>query len=199
MDMKEKMPITPVTPVPTPSAAIAAEAHERGLRPSKPIQPEPSTLRSGSDRARHRGLARRPAPAPRARHWARSENERRTMSTSSMARSRRSRTSRSDIHDDLVTAFIGPSGCGKSTFLRCLNRMNDTIPSARVSGRIELDGQDITTPGDGRGAAARAGRHGVPEAEPISQVDLRECRLRPAHPRPCQLTRRRSTRSSRSR
>ena len=50
-----------------------------------------------------------------------------------------------DIHDDKVTAFIGPSGCGKSTFLRCLNRMNDTIPSARVTGRIELDGQDINS------------------------------------------------------
>jgi phosphate transport system ATP-binding protein len=50
------------------------------------------------------------------------------------------------IYDDRVTAFIGPSGCGKSTFLRCLNRMNDTIPSARVSGRIELDGEDITNP-----------------------------------------------------
>src|SRR5213595_2320423 len=49
------------------------------------------------------------------------------------------------IYDDLVTAFIGPSGCGKSTFLRCLNRMNDTIPSARVTGSIELDGEDITT------------------------------------------------------
>jgi phosphate transport system ATP-binding protein len=48
-----------------------------------------------------------------------------------------------DIHDDRVTAFIGPSGCGKSTFLRCLNRMNDTIPSARVTGTIELDGHDI--------------------------------------------------------
>ena len=48
-----------------------------------------------------------------------------------------------DIHDDKVTAFIGPSGCGKSTFLRCLNRMNDTIPSARVTGKIELDGSDI--------------------------------------------------------
>ena len=48
-----------------------------------------------------------------------------------------------DIHDDRVTAFIGPSGCGKSTFLRCLNRMNDTIAAARVTGHIELDGQDI--------------------------------------------------------
>ena len=42
-----------------------------------------------------------------------------------------------------VTAFIGPSGCGKSTFLRTLNRMNDTIPSARVEGEITLDGEDI--------------------------------------------------------
>ena len=51
-----------------------------------------------------------------------------------------------NIYDDLVTAFIGPSGCGKSTFLRCLNRMNDTIPSARVTGHIELDGEDINGP-----------------------------------------------------
>ncbi|MGD9664054.1 MAG: phosphate ABC transporter ATP-binding protein PstB [Novosphingobium sp.] len=42
-----------------------------------------------------------------------------------------------------VTAFIGPSGCGKSTFLRSLNRMNDTIPNARVEGEILLDGEDI--------------------------------------------------------
>jgi phosphate transport system ATP-binding protein len=48
-----------------------------------------------------------------------------------------------DIHDRMVTAFIGPSGCGKSTFLRCLNRMNDTIPSCRVEGKITLDGEDI--------------------------------------------------------
>ena len=48
-----------------------------------------------------------------------------------------------DIEDKTVTAFIGPSGCGKSTFLRCLNRMNDTIDIARVEGLIELDGEDI--------------------------------------------------------
>ncbi len=48
-----------------------------------------------------------------------------------------------EIADRTVTAFIGPSGCGKSTFLRCLNRMNDTVAGARVSGRIELDGEDI--------------------------------------------------------
>jgi phosphate transport system ATP-binding protein len=48
-----------------------------------------------------------------------------------------------DIPDGTVTAFIGPSGCGKSTFLRCLNRMNDTVASARVTGEILLDGQNI--------------------------------------------------------
>ena len=48
-----------------------------------------------------------------------------------------------DIGRNEVISMIGPSGCGKSTFLRCLNRMNDTIDIARVSGKITLDGQDI--------------------------------------------------------
>ena len=48
-----------------------------------------------------------------------------------------------ELQDKTVTAFIGPSGCGKSTFLRCLNRMNDTIDVCRVEGLIALDGEDI--------------------------------------------------------
>ena len=48
-----------------------------------------------------------------------------------------------DIPDKMVTAFIGPSGCGKSTFLRCLNRMNDTIDTCEITGEILLDRQDI--------------------------------------------------------
>ncbi len=51
-----------------------------------------------------------------------------------------------DIPERSVTSFIGPSGCGKSTFLRCINRMNDTIPICRVTGRIAIDGQDIYDP-----------------------------------------------------
>jgi phosphate transport system ATP-binding protein len=51
-----------------------------------------------------------------------------------------------DIEDKTVTAFIGPSGCGKSTFLRCLNRMNDTIDICRVEGTILLDKEDIYDP-----------------------------------------------------
>ncbi|WP_373456669.1 phosphate ABC transporter ATP-binding protein PstB [Loktanella sp. Alg231-35] len=51
-----------------------------------------------------------------------------------------------EIDDKTVTAFIGPSGCGKSTFLRCLNRMNDTIDVARVAGDILIDGEDIYDP-----------------------------------------------------
>jgi phosphate transport system ATP-binding protein len=51
-----------------------------------------------------------------------------------------------DILDKTVTAFIGPSGCGKSTFLRCLNRMNDTIDTCRVEGLITIEGEDIYDP-----------------------------------------------------
>ncbi len=51
-----------------------------------------------------------------------------------------------DVGRRQVLAMIGPSGCGKSTFLRCLNRMNDTIPGARVTGSIKLDGRDIQAP-----------------------------------------------------
>lgn len=52
-----------------------------------------------------------------------------------------------DLARDQVTALIGPSGCGKSTFLRCLNRMNDTIPICRVEGELKLEEQDIYAKG----------------------------------------------------
>ncbi|MBL4741275.1 MAG: ATP-binding cassette domain-containing protein, partial [Sneathiella sp.] len=51
-----------------------------------------------------------------------------------------------DIPENQITSLIGPSGCGKSTFLRCLNRMNDTIEGCRVEGSITLEGQDIYAP-----------------------------------------------------
>ena len=51
-----------------------------------------------------------------------------------------------DVEENQVTALIGPSGCGKSTFLRCLNRMNDTIDIAKVGGKITLDGEDVYNP-----------------------------------------------------
>ena len=51
-----------------------------------------------------------------------------------------------DVGRNEVLAMIGPSGCGKSTFLRCLNRMNDTVPGCRVSGSIHLDGENIYDP-----------------------------------------------------
>jgi len=64
-----------------------------------------------------------------------------------------------DIGNGVVTAFIGPSGCGKSTFLRTLNRMNDTIAGARVTGEILLDGEDIY--GDQMDAVALRARVGM--------------------------------------
>jgi phosphate transport system ATP-binding protein len=51
-----------------------------------------------------------------------------------------------DVSKNRITAFIGPSGCGKSTVLRCINRMNDLVPSARVEGSIEYFGQEILSP-----------------------------------------------------
>lgn len=51
-----------------------------------------------------------------------------------------------EVKANQVTALIGPSGCGKSTFLRCLNRMNDLVETAHVSGKVTLDGQDIYSP-----------------------------------------------------
>ena len=52
-----------------------------------------------------------------------------------------------DIEEKQITALIGPSGCGKSTFLRCLNRMNDTIPGARAVGSVAIDGMAVYSPG----------------------------------------------------
>ena len=150
MDMKEKQPITPTTPVPTTSAAISAEARRKG----------PSTMRkevSEVPESSSRLDARESAPLIDMSHL---ENlEHRSDERIEPGREAKMSADKVDvfygdkqalkgvsikIYDDLVTAFIGPSGCGKSTFLRCLNRMNDTIPSARVTGRIELDGADIT-------------------------------------------------------
>lgn len=51
-----------------------------------------------------------------------------------------------DVLENRVTAFIGPSGCGKSTFLRCINRMNDLIDGAKLSGKVTIDGLDIYDP-----------------------------------------------------
>jgi phosphate transport system ATP-binding protein len=52
-----------------------------------------------------------------------------------------------NIQPHQVTAIIGPSGCGKSTFIRCLNRLHEVVPGARVSGKVFLDGEDIYAPG----------------------------------------------------
>jgi phosphate transport system ATP-binding protein len=86
-----------------------------------------------------------------------------------------------EIPDNAVTAFIGASGCGKSTLLRCLNRMNDTIPGARVDGR-DPDGRHRHQRPKSTRPGAHPHRHGLPEAQPLPDVDLRQYRLRPAHP-----------------
>jgi len=133
--MKEKMPLTPVTPVPVTSTAIAAEARGQDVTPLE----RPMATMQAAGQAK-RGFS--PAidkdagePKMRARDVSVFYGDKQALHDVSI-----------DIHDDRVTAFIGPSGCGKSTFLRCLNRMNDTIPNARVTGEIELDSHDIYDP-----------------------------------------------------
>ena len=51
-----------------------------------------------------------------------------------------------EIFENQVTSLIGPSGCGKSTFLRCINRMNDTIDICRITGKVLIDNDDIYKP-----------------------------------------------------
>ena len=82
-----------------------------------------------------------------------------------------------------ITALIGPSGCGKSTLMRCLNRMNDLIPAPTVERRDPLPRRGPLRRRRRPGRGAQADRDGVPEAEPVPEVDLRQHRLRPARAR----------------
>ena len=154
MGMKEKLPITPTTPVPTASAAVAADAQRQGpstvdeeaMLPH--AEHEPSPLDAPAPE-RHSVHALDAALAANSSAAEPDPNRSPKMAAKGVSVFYGDKQALKDvsinIHDDRVTAFIGPSGCGKSTFLRCLNRMNDTIPSARVTGCIELDGADITT------------------------------------------------------
>ena len=133
--MKEKMPLNPL---PTTSTAIAAEAHEADLtKPEEAAGTDvaPSLDNPGDEPESLPPIDPSKMPKMRAHDVDVFYGDKQALKGVSI-----------DIHDDRVTAFIGPSGCGKSTFLRCLNRMNDTIPTAKVTGQIELDGQDITDP-----------------------------------------------------
>ena len=76
------------------------------------------------------------------------------------------------IHQNRITALIGPSGCGKSTVLRCFNRMNDLIESARVEGRVEYHGVDLYGREGRSGRGPAPDRHGLPEAEPVPEEHL---------------------------
>jgi len=138
----EKQPITTNSTVPFPSTAIAAEAagDDAGLAKEDTAWtqvPEPAPHLT--DVATEHADAAEPdsgrTPKMRAEKVSVFYGEKQALREVSI-----------QVHDDKVTAFIGPSGCGKSTFLRCLNRMNDTIAGARVAGHIELDGADINSP-----------------------------------------------------
>ena len=83
-----------------------------------------------------------------------------------------------DIADRSVTALIGPSGCGKSTYLRALNRMNDTIDSCRFERAHSSRRGGHLRPRRRPGGGPSQSRHGLPEVEPVPEVDLRQRGLR---------------------
>ncbi len=149
--MKEKMPINSTTPLPMPSAAIGAEAHREGGSTTDPqVAPEPQPAAAAEPGIAQTREAVAPVPQappdPTLESDAARTPKMRARGINVFYGDKQALKDVSiDIHDDRVTAFIGPSGCGKSTFLRCLNRMNDTIPTARVSGDIELDGEDVNS------------------------------------------------------
>ncbi len=132
--MKEKIPLNSTTPVPFPSKAVAAEAHFDDPTAAGPdgTDAAPNLDRPGASPPVTMPDEGRPKMTARDVRVFYGDNE-------------AIKGVGIDLHVDRVTAFIGPSGCGKSTFLRCLNRMNDTIPSARVTGAIELDGENINS------------------------------------------------------
>jgi phosphate transport system ATP-binding protein len=128
--MKEKTPMTAIPPEP---ATMSDDPVAAGP-PLMSEAPGGMTVSLGADADEHEEKAPARTPKMRADKVSVFYGDKQALKDVSI-----------NIHDDRVTAFIGPSGCGKSTFLRCLNRMNDTIPTAKVSGRIELDGQDINS------------------------------------------------------
>ncbi len=79
-----------------------------------------------------------------------------------------------DIPDREVTAVIGPSGCGKSTFLRCLNRMHETVPGARVRGEVALDSHDIYASGTSATAVRRRVGMVFQRPTPFPMMSIRE-------------------------
>ena len=83
-----------------------------------------------------------------------------------------------DVHQHEITAFIGPSGCGKTTVLRCFNRMNDFIETAKVEGIGQLPRRQPVRLRGQRDRGQAAHRHGLPEAEPVPEEHLRQRGLR---------------------
>jgi len=145
MLMEEKMPLTTTKPTQRRSAPILASSNREAPAPKEdPVASGPPlesnraaglSVSIGKDADEGTAVESNREPKMRAKDISVYYGEKQALKGVSI-----------DVHDDRVTAFIGPSGCGKSTFLRCLNRMNDTIATARVAGLIELDGQDINSP-----------------------------------------------------
>ena len=190
------------------SSCATSTRHGGDFSDDRYLDDRAARLRSGG-RRRVAGVAcgRDPRPCPDtgdppvrpARRRRATRSSRSPTSACSTAPSRPSAASSMDIGRNQISALIGPSGCGKSTVLRCFNRTNDLVPGAshRWQDPLPRPGPVRRRGRPHRGAAAD--RHGVPEAQPVPQVDLRQHRVRPEGQRHEACPRAGSTRSSRRR
>ena len=87
------------------------------------------------------------------------------------------------IPEKQITALIGPSGCGKSSFLRCLNRMNDLLPHTRITGSVLVSGKNIYDRDVNEVAVRKKIGMVYSAAQPVPQVGIRQCCLRPVEAR----------------
>ena len=164
------------------AAARAPDQSPPPRTPASPTAPAPGGAAGAHDRARPRPV---PAAPPHERRAVRpaaasSGPERLRLEDVSIAYGAKPavKSVSLSIHQGEVLALIGPSGCGKTTLLRTLNRLTELTPSAARAGHILLDGEDIHELARHEPALARG--DGLPAAQPVPDVDLRQRRLRAA-------------------
>ena len=168
--------------------ACRATCHHSVTRRSHPVYPWRGACRDSRDDSPWIDLRRSAPRSSRATAAAARTSARRRLRHPDLSRPLRQVRRRQGRHAststaNAITALIGPSGCGKSTVLRCLNRMNDLVPSAKVDGQRPLPRRRSLRRGRRPDRGAAPDRNGLPAPEPVPEVDLRQRRLRPADPR----------------
>ncbi len=100
-----------------------------------------------------------------------------------------------DIKQGIITSMIGPSGCGKSTFLRSVNRINERLGYVRITGSIDVMGENIYDPGGRADPGTQTDRHGVSAAQSAADFHPGKCAVRTPNPQ-CRPERPRKARTT---